>query len=87
MKAFLPAAGQGARLRLLTDNVPKSLPIYGKPLLGIWLDLLRHYGVDEVLVNLHAHARAVRAYIASQSNGLRVKLFEGRELLGSARRK
>jgi mannose-1-phosphate guanylyltransferase len=85
VKAFLFAAGHGARLRPLTDNVPKCLlAICGKPLLGIWLDLLRHYGVDEVLVNVHAHARAVRAYIASQSNGLRVKLFEERELLGSA---
>jgi choline kinase len=35
MKAFLLAAGQGARLRPLTDNVPKCLlPICGKPLLG-----------------------------------------------------
>jgi mannose-1-phosphate guanylyltransferase len=58
MKAFLLAACRRARLRPLTDNVPKCLlPICGKPLLGIWLDLLRHYGVDEVL---HAHARAVR---------------------------
>ena len=51
MKAFLLAAGFGTRLRPLTNTVPKCLvPISGTPLLEIWLDLLLHHGVNEVLI-------------------------------------
>ena len=46
MKAFLLAAGEGRRLRPLTERVPKCLvPIAGTPLLGIWLRLLESYGL------------------------------------------
>ncbi|HZI57158.1 MAG TPA: sugar phosphate nucleotidyltransferase, partial [Verrucomicrobiae bacterium] len=39
MKAFILAAGQGTRLRPLTNSVPKCLlPIQGIPLLEIWLN-------------------------------------------------
>ena len=57
MKAFLLAAGLGTRLRPLTDEMPKCLlPVCGKQLLEIWLDLLGKHGVDEVLVNTHWYA-------------------------------
>ena len=54
MKAFLLTAGLGTRLRTLTDEMPKCLlPICGKPLLEIWLDLLAKHGIGEVLINTH----------------------------------
>src|SRR5437868_13379302 len=65
VKAFLLAAGKGTRLRPITDRTPKCLlPIGGVPLLGIWLELCCRHGIKEVLINLHAHARAVREYVA-----------------------
>lgn len=85
MKAFLLAAGNGTRLRPITGRIPKCLvKIRGKALLGIWFDLLRRYGVNEVLVNVHAHANAVREYVREHGQGLRVEIFEEPELLGSA---
>jgi len=85
MKAFLLAGGNGTRLRPLTDNIPKCLlPIQGTPMLQIWFDLCRRHGVDEVLINLHSHAEAVRRFIEANKNGLRVHLFEEEILLGSA---
>ncbi len=85
MKAFLLAAGHGSRLRPLTDRTPKCLvPIRGVPLLAIWFDLCRRYGIDEVLINLHAHSQAVRDFVAKNSGGIRVRLFEEPILLGSA---
>lgn len=64
MKAFLLAAGKGTRLRPYTDNHPKCLiPIHGKPLLGIWIDLLASYGVSEVLINTHHHADQVERFL------------------------
>lgn len=85
MKAFLLAAGNGTRLRPLTETIPKCLvPICGTPLLGIWLALCRRHGINEVLINVHAQAGAVRDYIASDHFGLRITLFEEPTLLGSA---
>lgn len=85
MKAFLLAAGHGTRLRPLTDHTPKCLlPIQGVPMLGIWLEQCRRFGIDEVLINLHAHADVVREYARDQNGGLSVRIAEEPVLLGSA---
>ena len=85
MKAFLLAAGHGTRLRPLTDRIPKCLlPIRGVPLLAIWLEICRRYGVDEVLVNLHSQSEMVRDFLAKTHLDIRVRLFEEPILLGSA---
>lgn len=85
MKAFLLAAGHGTRLRPLTDTVPKCLlPVAGTPILGLWLQLLGRHGVDEVLINLHAHAEAVRSYLCVNPPPLSVRLVHEPDLLGSA---
>ena len=85
MKAFILAAGNGTRLRPLTDTVPKCMiPVRGVPLLGIWLQTCKRFGIGEVLVNLHTHAELVREYLRQNANGIRVQVAEEAELLGSA---
>lgn len=85
MKAFLLAAGNGTRLRPLTDSVPKCLlPIQGVPLLEIWLNNCKAAGITDVLVNTHAHAGAIRKFATEQKTGVRVHIAEEPELLGSA---
>jgi mannose-1-phosphate guanylyltransferase len=85
MKAFILAAGNGTRLRALTDTVPKCLlPIQGVPLLSIWLENCRTGGVTDVLVNAHAHQETVRKFAAEQKSGVRVHIAEETQLLGSA---
>jgi mannose-1-phosphate guanylyltransferase len=86
MKAFLLAAGHGTRLRPMTDSLPKCLvPIRGVPLLQIWLELCRRNGIDEVLINIHAHAAAVCEFVRQCSGkGLDVVVSEEKVLLGSA---
>lgn len=85
VKAFLLAAGYGTRLRPLTDNLPKCLvPIAGKPMLQIWFDICRATGITAVLINLHAHADQVRAYVESYAGDLCITLSEEPKLLGSA---
>ncbi len=49
MKAIILAAGQGTRLRPLTDDKPKCLvELAGKPLLEHQLETLRACGVDDI---------------------------------------
>lgn len=85
MKAFLLAAGEGRRLRPLTDRLPKCLvPIAGTPLLGIWLRLLEAHGVDGVLVNTHYLADQVDAFLAAWPTSMEVVTAYEPRLLGSA---
>lgn len=85
MKAFLLAAGEGRRLRPLTHTIPKCLvPINGTPLLAIWLQLCRLYGVTEVLINLHHLPQQVLAFVHSHDFGVRVVTAYEEHLLGSA---
>jgi len=85
MKAFLLAAGHGTRLRPLTDTLPKCLlKIQGVPILEIWISLCRKHGIDDLLINTHAHARMVTEYLRSRRNGVHVHVVEEPSLLGSA---
>jgi mannose-1-phosphate guanylyltransferase len=85
LKAFLLAAGEGRRLRPITESIPKCLvPIQGVPLLGIWLRLLELQGVTNVLVNLHHHHDRVAAFLSSWRSSLRIDSVHEPKLLGSA---
>jgi mannose-1-phosphate guanylyltransferase len=85
MKAFLLAAGNGTRLRPITDRIPKCLvPIQGVPLLSIWLETCRRIGIKEVLINLHAHREELRYFLDQSDHGIRVHIAEEETLLGSA---
>ncbi|MFH0880166.1 MAG: sugar phosphate nucleotidyltransferase [Lentisphaerota bacterium] len=53
-KAVVLAAGFGTRMRPLSLDLPKPLmPLWGKPLIERALLLLRSWGVQKVLINLH----------------------------------
>jgi len=85
VKAFLLAAGEGRRLRPLTEYLPKCLvPIRGTPLLAIWLQLLEKHGITDVLVNVHHFHDQVIAFLRSYPTSLTVKPVREPQLLGSA---
>jgi mannose-1-phosphate guanylyltransferase len=85
MKAFLLAAGLGTRLRPVIGDRPKCLaPIGGKPLLEIWLELLRRHGVDEVLMNTHYQAEAVSTFARAWVGPPKLTVTFEEKLLGSA---
>ena len=53
MIAMILAAGRGARLRPLTDAIPKSLvEVRGRSLLEHHLDRFCDAGLDDVVINL-----------------------------------
>jgi len=85
LKAFLLAGGHGTRLRPMTNSVPKCLvPIRGRPLLDIWLDLCAKSGITEILVNLHAHFQLIEQYLQRSGSPVNVRLVHEDRLLGSA---
>ena len=85
MKGFLLAAGHGTRLRPLTDSIPKCLvPIQGKPMLTWWLEWCTAYGINEIFINIHAHAERVAEFLTAYDGPVNVTMTYETELLGSA---
>ncbi|WP_240606474.1 nucleotidyltransferase family protein [Phenylobacterium kunshanense] len=65
--AMVMAAGLGTRMRPLTDTRPKALvEVKGKPLIAYVIDPLVAAGVERVVVNVHAHADQLEAYLRSR---------------------
>ena len=82
-KAMILAAGLGTRLRPLTNDRPKALvTIAGRTMLEIALARLRHFGVNEVIINTHHFAEKISQYLVANGNfGMRIELSHEDELL------
>ena len=53
MKSIILAAGEGKRLRPLTNNIPKCMvEVYGKPLIKHQIDCLKRNGIKEINICL-----------------------------------
>jgi glucose-1-phosphate thymidylyltransferase len=82
MKAIIPAAGEGTRLRPHTHTVPKVLVgVAGKPILGHILDALVRVGVDEVILVLGRFGDQVTRYV-EEKYPLRVRFVPQEERRG-----
>ena len=83
MKAMVLAAGQGTRLRPLTDTRPKALvPVGGRPMIEYSLLLLRHYGIRDIVINLHHHGEQIENRLADGSQlGIEISYSVEPELL------
>jgi len=57
------AAGEGTRLRALTERMPKPMiAIGGRPILEHSIRLLARHGIRELVINLHHYPEAVTGY-------------------------
>ena len=85
-RAMLLAAGQGTRLRPLTDHQPKPmLPVGGRPLIEHTVLQLARYGVREISINLHHRPEVVEQYFGNGSRyGLHIEYSFEPQLLGTA---
>ena len=86
MKAVILAGGEGSRLRPLTLGRPKPMtPLFGKPVLGHILDLLRRHGVRQAAVTLGYLPAAVTDFFGDGSQlGMELHYFVEKEPLGTA---
>ena len=66
MKAMILAAGQGTRLKPLTNHRPKAtMEVGGAPLICHQLGWLAGAGVTEVVINLHHFGEQIRACVGN----------------------
>ncbi|MBE8967846.1 NDP-sugar synthase [Nostocales cyanobacterium LEGE 12452] len=81
MKAMILAAGKGTRVRPITYTMPKPMmPILQKPVMEFLLELLRHHGFDQILVNVSHLAEEIENYFRDgQRFGVQIAYsFEGK---------
>jgi len=86
VKALLLAAGEGRRLRPLTDKLPKPMiHIVGKPILEHNINFLAHFGIREIAINLHHCPEVVKNHFGDGSRfGVHITYSYEPELLGTA---
>ncbi len=62
MKAIIPLAGKGTRLRPHTHVTPKPLiRVAGRPVMSYILDDLAELGVDEIVFVVHLRFTSIQA--------------------------
>ena len=85
MKAIIPVAGAGTRLRPLTYTQPKPLiPVAGKPIFSFIIDPLIEQGVTEYLIILGYLGDKIEAFVEEKYPHLSVSYIYQEERLGSA---
>ncbi len=86
MKAMILAAGEGTRLRPLTERMPKPmLRIGGRPILEHNIRLLAKHGIRELVINLHHCPDVVTSYFGDGHPwGVRITYSYEPVLLGTA---
>ncbi len=86
MKAIILAAGEGTRLRPLTQHCPKSmLPVAGRPMLEYPIAWLRHYGITQIAINLHHCPQVVIDHFADgHAHGVDITYSLEETILGTA---
>jgi len=84
MKAMILAAGLGTRLKPVTDYIPKALvEVKGITLLELTLNRLSHFGVNDVIINVHHHHVQITDFLSGNKNfGMNITISdESGELL------
>jgi NDP-sugar pyrophosphorylase family protein len=84
INAFILAAGQGERLRPITNHIPKPLmPILGKPVLQRVLENLISIDVNMVGINLHFQKELIREWVESSGFFENITIFTEEDALGT----
>jgi mannose-1-phosphate guanylyltransferase len=85
MKALVLAAGLGTRMKPFTFFRAKaSLPLLDVPFVHYPLQYLSENGVNEVVINLHAHPDSVKKAAGTQYKNIRISYSHEQEILGTA---
>jgi len=84
MKAIIPVAGAGTRLRPLTYTQPKPLiPIAGKPIISFIIDQLLSVGVEEFVFIIGYLGEKIKLYVEEQYPNVKKEFVSQKEREGS----
>lgn len=85
MRGMILAAGLGTRLRPLSDLRAKpALPVRGRPVISLLLELMARHGVEQVLINLHHLPGTIRKAVeGDRPKGMRISWSEEPRPLGT----
>ena len=85
-KALLLVGGRGTRLKPLTDKTPKGLlEVQGKTIIGHLFDLLKKYGIRDVVLSTGYLRHKIKEYFGDGSRlGVNISYIEEIEPLGTA---
>ena len=84
MKAILPVAGIGTKLRPLTYTQPKPLiPVAGKPIISFIIDQLLDAGVEEFVFIIGYLGEKIEEYVRKDYPSLKAEFVLQSERLGS----
>lgn len=86
MQALILSAGEGKRLRPMTNALPKvMIDVFGKPLLEHHMLLLKQYGVRDIFINLFYMPEKIIDYFDNGKKfGVNITYSRESKLLGSA---
>ena len=86
MIAMVLCAGEGTRLRPLTNALPKPMVLVAnRPVLEYTLLNLKKHGIKEVVINLNYRPEIIRAYFKDGSQmGIKIHYSLEKSLLGTA---
>ncbi|MFC1542168.1 sugar nucleotidyltransferase [Candidatus Latescibacterota bacterium] len=83
MKAIIPMAGAGTRLRPLTYSKPKALLRVGsKPILGHIIDRLQSVGCNELVLIIGSDGMSIPEYVKKHYPNMRLEIIIQEEQLG-----
>jgi glucose-1-phosphate thymidylyltransferase len=84
MKAVIPVAGTGKRLRPHTYSQPKPLiPVAGKPIIAFIIDEMVANGVDEIIFIIGYLGEKIKDYVSKSYPDLKTVFVTQEETLGS----
>lgn len=84
MKAIIPVAGAGARLRPLTYTQPKPLiPVAGKPIISFIIDQLKAVGINDFLFVIGYLGEKIKDYVEQAYPEINKEFVTQEERLGS----
>jgi len=85
MKAILLAAGEGLRLRPLTETTPKPLlKVLGVPILKRTIDTLNKFGIKDFVIITNYLEEQIKTYIKETLSDLSIEFVHQTEIKGTA---
>ena len=85
MKAIIPAAGEGTRLRPHTFTCPKPMiPIANKPAMDYQIGTLKRLGINEIIIITGYKKEELINFIKTRNYGINIRFIEQKNQLGIA---